>query len=165
MPKGPAQATKEGALRCGISRITALLGKRKGSYRYRSEVLSAGEFSFSSTKTIRWTFASDGTCSYEHEGFSAYLDMTPDAYGTPRNNSGGQSEDAASRGAPRFSVVSQGEACYLVVRAPRAFGRLHRLEFDKVGSFGASKDFRGLAIDGRIEGSYYSGDDYDFRKD
>lgn len=139
--------------------------QKKARYRYRTEFLSSGEFSFSSTRTILWTFASDGTCTYEQKGFSAFLDTTPDAYGTPRNSSGTLSKDAESLGKPRFEVVSLGEECYLVVRAPRSFGRLHRLEFDKVGDYGASKGFVGLAIDGRIEGSYYSGDDYGYRKD
>ena len=141
--------------------------RAKGSYSYRREFSgsTSADFSLSTTNTIRWTFAKDGSCAFESSGSSHVLDTTPDARGRPAGSGLHGDERSVSKGKPRYQVIGQGGATYLLVRAPRGFARLHTIEFDKVGSFGASKDFKGLAIDGRIEGRYYSGNDYRFRKD
>lgn len=112
-----------------------LVAKKTYEYRLRS-VATQGETSSEEVRFVRWTFKPDGSCWIERHRPG----VLP---GTGR------------RVQARFSVL--GKPGW--IRVAYADGRttLHPVEFDKRGSYGRSKGFVGLAIDGTIEGRYHRG--------
>lgn len=149
----------KGAPRARPDLFKRLVTKKR--YTYRSTHLSTGWGSSSSSSDSElWTFFADGRCKIESSYFGNYLP-------TPGLSSGRSTTilaDDKKRGT-RFKVVELDKKMFLWVT--RADGRysIHSLEFNKKGSYGSSKNFVGLAIDGQIEGIYSSTLRTAFRED
>ncbi|MGE0712935.1 MAG: hypothetical protein AB7N76_04140 [Planctomycetota bacterium] len=139
-----------------------LIEKKAYRWRQTSRSISA-DFSFYSSQKVEWAFFPDQTCTRATDGFTSFSSTSPGPAGTTQTAQTFLTDGKPATGRPRFLVVGVGAETWLVVRHG-GLGRMHLLELDKQGSYGSSKSFKGLAIDGLIEGVYEDGDKYRFRK-
>lgn len=116
-------------------------------------------FTASGSSHETWTFRADGTCTLESDdfmGFSAqHESAAPGHAGQLGGVSTGLLDEPAGRRERRWEVRA-GAPALLVLHAPDGLVSAHALEFERAGTYG-KQSFTGLAIDGRVEGSYSSG--------
>jgi hypothetical protein len=139
--------------------------KKNFRYSYEGSVQSAGpggDASFVSARRSNWTFSADDTCELAIENYAGvngqWIDPTSplDVKGV---FSGSEGSDLRARSS-RFEVRGRGEKdLWIVVYHKSGASSFHRFEPDAQGEFGKFKP-RGIAIDGKIEGSYSRGKGY-----
>lgn len=143
-----------------------LIEKGRYHYKYRGNFGGPSSFWVLDNDSTTWEFFADGTCRIDTDSYFGFSDHDYDNPYNPSELTGwtyGTIDEPAENIAARFTVLGRDAQYWILVEHPNGWTSLHSLELDKEGSFGASESFRGLAIDGVIEGSYYEGDGYKYR--
>jgi len=144
-----------------------LVQKRKHTWRYEM-TYSSGATSTYLEKYVYWNFHSDRSCTIERNSFLGSSSLASDpSTGVP--TIGGTStltyqKGQGPQGKELFMSFEWNQGLYLLVTPKTGLNTIHSLELQAKGSFGDSKDFVGVAIDGRIEGEYSTGNDFKFRQ-
>ena len=144
-----------------------LVQKRKHTWRYEMTYRS-GATSTYLEKYVNWNFFPDRSCTVERNSFLGSSSLASDpSTGVP--TIGGTStltyeKGQGPRGKELFMSFEWKGGLYLLVTPKTGLNSIHSLELEAKGSFGDSKDFVGVAIDGRIEGEYSTGNDFKFRQ-
>jgi hypothetical protein len=142
---------------------------QKKEHRWRYEMTySSGATSTYLEKYVNWTFFPDRSCTVERNSFLGSSSLAADpSTGVP--TIGGMSTLTYEKGKEpsgkgHYMAFQWQNGLYLLVTPPSGLNSIHSLELQAKGSFGDSKDFVGVAIDGRIEGKYSTGNDFKFRE-
>lgn len=144
-----------------------LIEKKKHSWRYEVNYIS-GATSTYLEKHVYWNFFPDRSCTIERNSFLGSSSLAADpSTGVP--TIGGTStltyqKGQGPKGKSLFMSFEWGGGLYLLLTPKSGLNSIHTLELAAKGSFGDSKDFVGMAIDGRIEGEYSTGNGHKFRQ-
>ncbi len=132
-----------------------LAKKERWRYEYDSRIgVPPGALGFFVDR-IHWTFTAGGTASvrssdFSGMGFSVYSLNDPELYLRGQRDA---NADAFKISAP-FAVRGSGDGdLWIFLELKNGMGTFHRLEPEAAGTF-VSQKIKGVAIDGRIEGSY-----------
>jgi hypothetical protein len=135
----------------------------KKTYRYSFHYLSTGSMTFSSDKKESWDFYSDRTCKYDSDSFTGAISTELGLDGVTPSGNVYSSLEKNMKGDAWFQVISYQGVNVLQVQFKNYYTSLHLLEVDKSGQIHDQR-FKGLAIDGKIEGVYHKGNGYYYRE-
>ncbi len=133
---------------------------KKGIWRYSydSQIGSMAGVYGITVRNISWDFSRDGTCvvkssDFSGMGFSVYSVTNPDRYLGGSHDSNREDGDLKS---PYFVLGRGPSELWIILRPRNGMGTFHRLNPFAEGKFG-EQAIKGVAIDGRIEGTYTKG--------
>lgn len=143
-----------------------LVNKKEHRWRWELNHTSGATTTYVE-KHVYWSFFPDRSCNVDRNFFLGSSSLAQDpSTGIP--TIGGMStltyeKGKGPQGRSLFMSFEWNKSAYLLVTPTSGLSSIHSLEPKAKGSFGDSKDFVGVAIDGRIEGEYSTGNDHKFR--
>jgi len=115
---------------------------QKGSYYYKFE--SRDSVNIVSDMFIQWYFENNGK----------FRLLCNNYFGEYRLANNGQRKSGIINTSGHYKVIRDQNNLIIIARTEKGDSFVRQVEFGKKGTIGISKDFTGLAIQGRIEGQY-----------